>query len=614
MDAGNAVVADDACVGAPERGPASAEKREPNPVALLLAWSEENRGRYALSVLLAVIGVAGSIVPYVAAGQMIVGVLGGVRDFGFYLMWCGVAAAGYAGYIVCHHASTAVSHKATFSTISKVRRRIADKLTRVPLGYVLDTPSGKLKNIMVEKVDSIETTLAHVVPEMTANLLVPLGIIAVIFALDWRMGLASLVTIPIGMLCYAVEMRDYAEKYGRVVAAKNHMGATIVEYIGGIEVIKAFGRSASSYAKFTDAVKANSGLMMDWSRTTLPWTAIMMSVWPSVLLGVLPVGCFLFMDGSLSAATFITVIVLSLGIIGPLFSAIMFTDDIAKISTIVGEIGTVLDQPEMNRPTRPCPVRGSRIELDDVTFSYGDVPVLKGVTLSIAPGSMVALVGPSGSGKSTVAKLIASQWEAAGGAVRIGGSDVRDMPLSQVADAIAYVAQDNYLFDDTVMENIRMGRPDATDEEVTACAKASGCHEFITALEHGYQTVVGGAGGHLSGGERQRIAIARAMMKDAPIVILDEATANVDPENERDLQRAIAELTRSKTVIMIAHRLKTVRDADQIVVLDGGRIGQRGTHDALMAEGGLYADFVGMRERAIGWKLGGAATCANAPA
>ena len=403
------------------------------------------------------------------------------------------------------------------------------------------------------------------------------------------MGLASLVTIPIGMLCYAVEMRDYAEKYGRVVAAKNHMGATIVEYIGGIEVIKAFGRSASSYAKFTDAVKANSGLMMDWSRTTLPWTAIMMSVWPSVLLGVLPVGCFLFMDGSLSAATFITVIVLSLGIIGPLFSAIMFTDDIAKISTIVGEIGTVLDQPEMNRPTRPCPVRGSRIELDDVTFSYGDVPVLKGVTLSIAPGSMVALVGPSGSGKSTVAKLIASQWEAAGGAVRIGGSDVRDMPLSQVADAIAYVAQDNYLFDDTVMENIRMGRPDATDEEVTACAKASGCHEFITALEHGYQTVVGGAGGHLSGGERQRIAIARAMMKDAPIVILDEATAYTDPENEAVVQDAVARLARNKTLVVIAHRLSTVTHADAIAVMDDGRVVACDTHENLLETCPLYA-------------------------
>ena len=465
-DSAGGVAAADAVAVPAEKAPlpnpraASAEPAATKPFARLRSLAAPHRGLYFKSILLAVAGVACGFLPYVAVANIATALIAGTTDLAFYLGWCALAAAGQVAKAFLSGASTTTSHRATFAVLSEVRRALAAKLDRMPLGYVLETPSGKLKAPFVERAEQLEVPLAHVVPEMTANLLVPLGIIAVIFALDWRMGLASLVTIPIGMLCYAVEMRDYAEKYGRVVAAKNHMGATIVEYIGGIEVIKAFGRSASSYAKFTDAVKANSGLMMDWSRTTLPWTAIMMSVWPSVLLGVLPVGCFLFMDGSLSAATFITVIVLSLGIIGPLFSAIMFTDDIAKISTIVGEIGTVLDQPEMNRPTRPCPVRGSRIELDDVTFSYGDVPVLKGVTLSIAPGSMVALVGPSGSGKSTVAKLIASQWEAAGGAVRIGGSDVRDMPLSQVADAIAYVAQDNYLFDDTVMENIRMGRPD----------------------------------------------------------------------------------------------------------------------------------------------------------
>ena len=565
-DSAGGVAAADAVAVPAEKAPlpnpraASAEPAATKPFARLRSLAAPHRGLYFKSILLAVAGVACGFLPYVAVANIATALIAGTTDLAFYLGWCALAAAGQVAKAFLSGASTTTSHRATFAVLSEVRRALAAKLDRMPLGYVLETPSGKLKAPFVERAEQLEVPLAHVVPEMTANLLVPLGIIAVIFALDWRMGLASLVTIPIGMLCYAVEMRDYAEKYGRVVAAKNHMGATIVEYIGGIEVIKAFGRSASSYAKFTDAVKANSGLMMDWSRTTLPWTAIMMSVWPSVLLGVLPVGCFLFMDGSLSAATFITVIVLSLGIIGPLFSAIMFTDDIAKISTIVGEIGTVLDQPEMNRPTRPCPVRGSRIELDDVTFSYGDVPVLKGVTLSIAPGSMVALVGPSGSGKSTVAKLIASQWEAAGGAVRIGGSDVRDMPLSQVAD-----------------------------EEVTACAKASGCHEFITALEHGYQTVVGGAGGHLSGGERQRIAIARAMMKDAPIVILDEATAYTDPENEAVVQDAVARLARNKTLVVIAHRLSTVTHADAIAVMDDGRVVACDTHENLLETCPLYA-------------------------
>ena len=316
-DSAGGVAAADAVAVPAEKAPlpnpraASAEPAATKPFARLRSLAAPHRGLYFKSILLAVAGVACGFLPYVAVANIATALIAGTTDLAFYLGWCALAAAGQVAKAFLSGASTTTSHRATFAVLSEVRRALAAKLDRMPLGYVLETPSGKLKAPFVERAEQLEVPLAHVVPEMTANLLVPLGIIAVIFALDWRMGLASLVTIPIGMLCYAVEMRDYAEKYGRVVAAKNHMGATIVEYIGGIEVIKAFGRSASSYAKFTDAVKANSGLMMDWSRTTLPWTAIMMSVWPSVLLGVLPVGCFLFMDGSLSAATFITVIVLS---------------------------------------------------------------------------------------------------------------------------------------------------------------------------------------------------------------------------------------------------------------------------------------------------------------
>lgn len=548
------------------------------------------KGCYALSIILAIIGVACGFAPYVATAVMATALLGGVRDFAVYLGWCGVAAVGQVAKAWLMGKSTVVSHRATFSVLSEIRRILAKKLDHMSLGYVLETPSGKLKASFVERTEQLETPLAHVVPEVSANVIVPLTIIAAEFAIDWRMALVSLITIPVGIGCYAIEMRDYVEKYGRVVSAKAHMGSTIVEYINGIEIIKAFGQSAASYRKFTDAVKTNSGLMIDWTRATLPWTAIMMSVWPAVLIGVLPVGCLLVLDGSLTVSSFITVAVLSLGIMGPLFAAILFTDDIAKIATIISEINEVLDQPEMNRPNKPAPVNGFRIELRNVGFSYGNVPVLKGVSLSIEQGSTVALVGPSGSGKSTIAKLIASLWDVESGSLLIGETDVREMPLSQVARLVAYVSQDNFLFDESVMENIRVGRIGATDDEVIACAKASGCHEFIEGLPQGYGTVVGGAGGHLSGGERQRIALARAMMKDSPIVVLDEATAYTDPENEANIQEAVGRLTKGKTLVVVAHRLSTIVGADKIVVVDNGRVIACAPHNQLLEDCLLYSD------------------------
>ena len=565
------------------------EVAQTGPFARLWGFAAPHKGRYALSVALAIAGVACGFAPYAATAAMATALVGGVRDFAVYLGWCAIAAVGQVAKAWLMGKSTVVSHRATFAVLSEIRRALAKKLDRMPLGYVLETPSGKLKAPFVERTEQLEVPLAHVVPEVSANVIVPLAIIAIEFAIDWRMALVSLATIPVGLGCYAIEMRDYAEKYGRVVAAKSHMGATIVEYINGIEVIKAFGQGAASYRKFTDSVKANSGLMMDWSRTTLPWTAIMMSVWPAVLIGVLPVGCLLVLDGSLAVPSFITVAVLSLGIMGPLFAAIMFTDDIAKIAIIMNEIGEVLEQPEMNRPDEPAPIDGFRIELRNVGFSYGDAPALKDVSLSIEQGSTVALVGPSGSGKSTIAKLIASLWDVGSGSLLIGGTDVREMPLSQVARLVAYVSQDNFLFDESVMENIRAGRTGATDDEVIACAKASGCHEFIEGLPQGYGTVVGGAGGHLSGGERQRVALARAMMKDAPIVVLDEATAYADPENEAVIQEAVGRLTEGKTLVVVAHRLSTIVGADKIAVVDDGRIVACASHNQLLEECPLYA-------------------------
>lgn len=561
-----------------------------NPVALLLGWAgRANRVRFAVSVVLAVVGVAGSIVPFYAAGQMVVGVLGGVRDFGFYLRWCGVGAGGYLAYLLCHYASTAISHSAAFSTISSLRRRLAAKLTRTPMGYVLDTPSGKLKNIMVEKADSIEPTLAHLLPEMTSNLLVPLAVVAYLFVLDWRMALVSLVTLPIGLVGYLGMMKDYAKWYGRTVKAGEDMSSASVEYVGGIEVIKAFGRSASSYDKFSETVRRYAHSFIDWMSHVQIFQDLGLSIWPATLVTVLPVGCLLVMQGTLAPGTLVMVAVLSLSIFPPLYAAMNFIDTLAQIGTVVGQMSSIMDEPEQRRAFAPANLQGMRVALENVRFSYGREEVIKGVDLVIEPGQMTALVGPSGSGKSTLARLVAGFWDAQAGRVSIGGVSVNDMTADQIVSCVSFVEQDNYLFDETVMDNIRMGRPDASDEDVIDVAKASGCHEFVSGLEHGYQTVVGAAGGHLSGGERQRVAIARAMLKDAPIVILDEATAYTDPENEALIEQAVGKLVAGKTLVVVAHRLSTIVDADKIVVVNDGRIEAEGTHAELMDACPLYA-------------------------
>lgn len=328
-----------------------------------------------------------------------------------------------------------------------------------------------------------------------------------------------------------------------------------------------------------------------------------MAILPSTLLGILPVGCLLYMHGTLSAETFLAVIVLSFGVMQPLITAFSYTDDIVQVKAIVGEVAEVLSGEDMQRPESAEKLTADNaIQLKDVRFAYHDKEVLHGIDLHIAPGTVNVLVGPSGSGKSTIARLIASLWDVKDGAIELGGVDIRTLPLAECTKRIAYVSQDNYLFDLSVMDNIRMGRKGVTNAEVIDAAKKCGCHEFIMGLENGYQTVCGASGGHLSGGERQRISIARAIMKDAPVIILDEATANVDPENEKELMEAVAELTHDKTVIMIAHRLKTVRHADQIFVVDHGEIVQQGTHDKLVAVDGLYRRFVVEWQQAAGWK------------
>ena len=555
----------------------------------LMELSKGRRGEYVFSIIAALVGVACSLIPYFIIIKIITALVNSTAELSGCLTLCAWMAAFWILRYVLHSVSTSLSHHATFHVLANTRIRLLDKLASLPLGTVLDRSSGSYKNIIVERVDSIETTLAHLLPEMTANIVGALAILVLLFIEDWRMGLSMLIVVPLGIICFMSMFRGYNEKFQRTVTATKALNDTAVEYIGGIEVIKAFGQSKTSYAKFVSAAKEGADCFIDWMRGSLFGQVAGMVIFPSTLLGILPVGCLLYMHGTLSAETFLAVIVLSFGVMQPLITAFSYTDDIVQVKTIVGEVAQVLSGEDMQRPEKAEKLPADNaIELKNVRFAYHDKEVLHGINLHIDPGTVNALVGPSGSGKSTIARLIASLWDVKDGTIELGGVDIRTLPLAECTKRIAYVSQDNYLFDLSVMDNIRMGKKGASDEEVINAAKKCGCHEFIMSLENGYQTVCGVSGGHLSGGERQRISIARAMLKDAPIVILDEATSYTDPENEAVIQSALAHLVRGKTLLVIAHRLSTIADADQIIVVNHGNIEATGTQAELLASCPLY--------------------------
>ena len=557
----------------------------------ILEWAGQKRSAYVWSVVLAAGSVIFKVIPYFMIADVVKMFLDGNREFKAYLVKAVWIALSFILAELLHSLSTALSHKATFTVLANIRKACCEKLARVPLGYVKDTSSGTFKNILVERIDSIETTLAHIVPEFTSNLLAPVIILIYFFLTDWRLALWSLVPVVVGFLSYFGMMLDYKPSFERTVQTTKDLNDAAVEYIDGIEVIKAFGKTESSYAKFTKAAMAYADSFISWMKRCSIFHALMMVVTPYTLLTVLPFGAHYVENGTLTIPNFVMCIILSLGIVGPLITIGSYTDDLGKIGVIVGEVVGILEQPELKRPAESTAVpKDNSITLTDVKFGYHDKEILHGVTMELKAGTVNAIVGPSGSGKSTIAKLIASLWDVNSGSIKIGGVDIKQLSLADFNQKIAYVAQDNYLFNESVRENIRQGNPNATDEQVIEVTKKSGCYEFIMQLENGFDTIVGGAGGHLSGGERQRISIARAMLKDAPIVILDEATAYTDPENEAIQQNSIAKLVAGKTLIVIAHRLSTVKDSDQIFVINEGNVAAHGTHEELLASCPLYKE------------------------
>lgn len=566
------------------------QNKKNNAFGWILRFAGQCRGLLTASVSLAILGSACGVIPYLAVTQIIIRLLSRNYELVPIGLLAILALFGYLGGTWLNTASTMLSHRSAFTILKNIRMELTAKLSRVPMGTILDMPSGKFKTLLVDTVEKLELPLAHMIPELTANILIPVLMLLYMLVLDWRLALISLITIPIGLFCYMGMMKDYEKRYSRVLTAGKNMDAAIVEYIGGIEVIKAFNQSSSSYGKYADAVKENEAAKAAWFKQTNGFYVAGISIMPSCLLGVLPLGAWLFQGGSLAAPVFIACIILALGLVKPLIQALQYTDSLAMVDSTVQEIAGMLEEKEMKRPLKPVPLENSNISFREVSFGYGDNEVLHQISFDAAPCGMTAIVGPSGSGKSTVARLIASFWEADSGEVQIGGVDVRRLPLNQVMDIVSYVSQDNFLFHLSIKENIRMGWPDASDEEITTAAKQASCHDFITALPQGYDTLAGEGGSNLSGGERQRIAIARAILKNSHVVILDEATAFTDPENEAVIQASINELVRGKTLIVIAHRLSTITAADKILVMNNGRVEAEGTHDALLKGCSLYRE------------------------
>ena len=560
-------------------------------LGILLSFAAPCRGKMAASVVLAILSVAGGFVPYLGVYQIIRLFLERQADWDGILFWCGVCLAGYAVKVAGYALSTVLAHVSAYTILEGLRLQAADRLMGAPLGEVESRPIGAMKSTIVDRIEDIEPPLAHMIPELSSNILLPLVVVAAMFSIDWRMGLALLATIPFALIPMAFGMRSYNKNYAAYMEANAQVNSVIVEYVEGIQVVKAFSQGEQSYQKFAQAVSSFKAFTMDWYRCTWASMNLCLSILPTTLLGTLPIGIYLYQAGVLDPAQVTLCLMMALGIVTPLMSATAFINSMKSMQFAVKDTRELLDLPQLSQAEQDAPLNDCDIQLHDVSFSYGGSDgkeVLHHLELTIPQGKFTALVGPSGGGKSTIARLAARFWDVTGGSITLGGRDIRELPLKQLSREISFVTQDNFLFDCSLKENIRLGKPGASDEEVFAAARAAQCEEFIGRLEHGWDTAAGDAGKQLSGGERQRIAIARAILKDAPIVILDEATAFTDPENEDKIQRSIMALSKGKTLLVIAHRLSTIQNADQIVVLEKGQIVDRGTQSELLSRCPLY--------------------------
>ncbi len=575
----------------------------------LFAYAAGEKKKLLLSVILSVLSVTLGLVPFYCMYEMICLFADDTVTAAAIVKWCMLALAAYAVKILTFSLSTGTSHSMAYTILEGLRLRLADRFLHAPLGNVENHTIGEIKNMMVDKIENLEPPLAHMIPEGAGHLVLPIVSIIALCALDWRLALASLVTFPLSFICMGLTFKISGKNFEKYDESANYMNSTIVEYIEGIEVIKAFGRAGVSYEKYAGAINDFRTFVVKWLTSTFATMKLSFALFPSTLIGTLPAALALANNGTITAAQAALAVMLSISMVGSLAKLEVFSENMRQVKLTVESLEEFLEMPELPEPAKRADVKHTDVELKNVHFSYtGDVKdeVLHGIDLKLPEGGFTALVGPSGGGKSTVAKLIARFWDVTDGEITVGGVNIKDMPLSQLSEYVSFVTQDNFLFRCSLLENIRLGNPNATDEEVKAAAKAAQCEEFINKLPQGYDTPAGEAGKRLSGGEKQRIAIARMMLKNAPIVILDEATAFTDPENEDKIQRSIIALTKGKTLLVIAHRLSTIKNADNIVVLKNGKIAAEGRQEELLENCPLYRDMWQAHIGAKNWAVSSA--------
>lgn len=560
-------------------------------LSIVFFYTEGRRGKLALSVLLSVVSIVAGILPYFCLYRVIEAFVNGTVTESVIAYWCLAALVFYAVKILCFGWSTGLAHSVAYHILEQLRLRVADRFLHAPLGEVQAHSIGEIKAVMVDKIENMEPPLAHMIPEGAGHLVLPVVSLAALAVLDWRLALASLVTLPLAMVCMVLTFVISGKSFEIYNESNERMNSAIVEYIEGIEVIKAFGRAGVSYEKYAKAITDFRTFVVKWLSSTWVTMKLAFALFPSTLLGTLPVSLYLADRGSITGAQAALAVMLSMSMVGSLAKLEVFSENTRQMKMTVEQLDAYLTMPNLPEPECETTIKHHDVELKNVHFSYSGEKkdeVLHGIDLTLPEGSYTALVGPSGGGKSTVAKLIARFWDVTEGTICIGGVDIRRIPVEQLAEHVSFVTQDNFLFRCSILENIRLGNPAASDEEVKAAARAAQCEEFILKLPQGYDTPAGEAGKRLSGGEKQRVAIARMMLKNAPIVILDEATAFTDPENEEKLQQSIAALTKGKTLLVIAHRLSTIQTADQIVVLQAGEILAKGTQEELLVNCPLY--------------------------